>query len=472
MYLLFVVMGWVCIYEASYDSSQMPTLNFAHRSVMQLIWIGTCFIAAAVILSLNINALLSLANVIYGAVVLLLIITVFLAPNIKGSHSWLVLGPVSVQPAEFAKFATALALAKLISSPNYKFFPASKKVLLIVLLICLPVSIILMQNETGTALVFLAFALMLYREGLPQYVLLTGLLLLVVFITIILSAHSTTLGSEGDMGRFIDINLINIIAIIIYNNNRGRDNSFKTIYLIIAYMLVFLSTILINKYFIKVNFVNISLLLSGGFVSFLIFYLTKTFKLKYLWVILFVIGFIGYAYLVEFVYDDVMKEHQRTRIEVFLGMKDDPKGAEWNVNQSKIAIGSGGLFGKGFLKGTQTKLKFVPEQDTDFIFCTIGEELGFAGSSVVIAMFIVFLFRLIKLAERQLDTAAKVYGYCVAGIFMFHILINIGMVLGVMPVIGIPLPFYSYGGSSLLAFTILLFIFLRFDAQRFSSYYN
>jgi rod shape determining protein RodA len=190
-------------------------------------------------------------------------------------------------------------------------------------------------------------------------------------------------------------------------------------------------------------------------------------KIKYLWLILFVVGFIGYTFAVEFVFERVMPQHQRTRIEVYLGMKDDPQNTEWNVNQSKIAIGSGGLLGKGFLKGTQTKLKFVPEQDTDFIFCTIGEELGFWGSSTVLILFFIFIFRLLKIAERQTSMAAKIYGYCVVGIFLFHVLVNVGMVIGVMPVIGIPLPFFSYGGSSLLAFTIMLFILLRFDAARY-----
>jgi rod shape determining protein RodA len=320
---------------------------------------------------------------------------------VKGSNSWIEIAGFRLQPAEFAKFATALALAKFLGGFNTKF--SDRKVQLISAgFILLPMAIILMQNETGTALVFGAFIFMLYREGLPGYFLFIGFM----------------------------IALMGVLALI-----------FPPLYLIIVITFLAASMLL----FIRRNRQNILIIAAVA------------------------IFFIGFVSSVNYIFENVMQAHQKSRINVLLGKEVDMKGAGYNVQQSKIAIGSGGLIGKGFLQGTQNKFRFVPEQSTDFIFCTIGEEFGFVGSVTFIILYLLLLWRVLFLAERQRYKFNRIYGYCVASILFFHFTINIGMTLGLLPVIGIPLPFFSYGGSSLLSFTILLFIFIRLDANRINE---
>ena len=389
-----------------------------------------------------------------------MVATIFLAPDIKGSRSWLVFGPLRIQPAEFAKFATALAVAKLMNSYNFNLF-TFRNFSLVLLLILAPMACVVMQKETGTALVFLAFGLMLYREGMSGYILLASVCA-VTFFVIVMKYNDMMLGITP-VGELIvaSLTLIITLFLVLY---LCRD---RLAVRIMLYVLgAALAGGLLISFYLPVNFVWIIVGVIGLIVLMLIFLSLKNLAWSYALIALFAVASIGFMLSVDYVFNDMLEPHQQQRIRVSLGLEDDPGGAGYNVNQSKIAIGSGGLLGKGFLNGTQTKLKYVPEQDTDFIFCTVGEEFGFVGSFCVLFLFGAMIIRLVSLAERQDTRFGRVYGYCVASIFFFHLVINIGMVLGLTPVIGIPLPFFSYGGSSLWGFTILLFIFLRIDATR------
>jgi rod shape determining protein RodA len=435
-------------------------VDLSGRAGMQMIWILSSLLIGFSLLMIESDWYDVFAFWIYVIVMLLLVVTIFVAPDIKGSRSWLVLGPVRLQPAEFAKFATALAVSKVMSV--YKFELLNLRSMASLLgLIFLPALLILLQKETGSALVFLAFFLVLYREGMPGAILFSGFIAVLFFVLGI--RFATDMWNNTPVGEFLilDVIIISIVGLV-YNYVKGRENVKYLLYALLGVCVV--SSIVYQ--FIPFNLCWAALLLIVGFVFFLVFLFIKYRAFHYLWFCLFAIFSLGFLYSVDYVFDEVLEPHQQTRIQVALGVIDDPSGAGYNVNQSKIAIGSGGIAGKGYLNGTQTKLKYVPEQDTDFIFCTIGEEKGFIGSVVVMILFLVLILRLIFMAERQRSTFHRVYGYSVAGILFFHLAVNIGMVIGITPVIGIPLPFFSYGGSSLWAFTILLFIFLRLDASR------
>lgn len=463
LYAIFLILGWVCVYEASYVKSQTSILDIDYRSGMQFIWICVSIVAAIVILNTKPLFFYTWSYVIYVAVVVLLIVTLFVAPNIKGSHSWLVIGGFSIQPAEFAKFATALAIAYFYSLQNLHTISVRRKILVTILIIALPMGIILLQKEAGSALVFLAFMLMLYREGLSPMVILVGFLSVVVFIITIRFASDTEIFYTEHLGKLISTNIILLIAAIIYELYALHNTKIRIIHILGIVLGLYAIAIVLNIFLIKIDLLYVALLAALLMLGLLVKVFIDSGRKIYLLIAVFIISFIVYSFSTEFIFEKVLEPHQKIRIETLLGLKEDPKGAEWNTNQSKIAISSGGLWGKGFLKGTQTKLKFVPEQDTDFIFCTIAEEWGFVGSIVVVSMFFIFIYRILFLSERQSNIFARVYGYSVAGIFIFHVIINIGMVVGIVPVIGIPLPFFSYGGSSLLAFTILLFIFIKLD---------
>ncbi|MDR1937776.1 MAG: rod shape-determining protein RodA [Tannerellaceae bacterium] len=460
LYLVMVAAGWFSICGASYVYENVGWFDPSGRPGSQLIWIGLSFVLIFVIMMLDSNFYNVFANLIYVLAVLLLIATIFLAPDIKGSHSWLVLGPLRLQPAEFAKFATALAIAKLMSSYGFNL-AKQRNFLLVLLLIFLPLLCILLQKETGSALVFLAFFFVLYREGMTGYVLMTGICGMAFFV-ISMKYADVTVGATP-LGELIVLSIIQILMIIL---TRIVQRDVLPVKILLGLTLASILVAYPLSLFIPVNFVWVVTGLITVSSGYLVFLSIKHWVWHYLLVILFGILSVGFLYSVDYVFDEVLESHQQMRIKVALGLEDDPSGAGYNVNQSKIAIGSGGLMGKGFLNGTQTKLKYVPEQDTDFIFCTVGEEEGFVGASAVLIMFAVFIVRLINLSEKQKTSFARIYGYSVAAIFFFHLLINIGMVTGITPVIGIPLPFFSYGGSSLWGFTILLFIFLRLDASR------
>ncbi len=462
IFLLMIIFGWFNVYGASYGFHQTNFWSFEYRSGKQLIWIACAFVIGGVILLLDGKYYEQLAYIFYAAVLVLLAITIVVAPNIKGSHSWLVFGPVSFQPAELAKLATALALGKYISHPG---FSLSKRqdVWWVFGIILTPFVLIVLQAETGSALVFMAFFLMLYREGLPGILLLIVTILIVLFLIVLPLSEVPIYGNVGSLGFLIALSIIFLIeigAVVAY------EHDWKTArYFLLGGVLLFgIGLLLQISYDVLFNQIALFLvILSSLYLIFLFLYKRKR---AYIWIALFALGATVVSFSGDYFFDHVLEQHQRTRIEVVLGMKNDPQGVGYNVNQSKIAIGSGGFWGKGFLQGTQTKLKYVPEQDTDFIFCTVGEEHGFVGSLGVLLLYALLLFRLIYIAESHRDTFLRVYTYSIVSIMLFHVLINVGMVLGLTPVIGIPLPFFSYGGSSLWSFTVMLFILLRLDVSQ------
>ena len=402
--------------------------------------------------------------IIFAVLVLLLFATIFNPHTIKGSRSWLVLGPLRLQPAEFAKFATALALAKFMGTYGYDIHRV-KDFLLTLAIIFVPMLCIVLQRETGSALVYLAFFLMLYREGMTGSVLFSGAALVLFFVVGIRYAEPTLLDTTTSVGPFVVMLLIQVftsVMIGLYCRRWLEANHWLAISLTVT-----LICLLFAVFVIPFDLFWVQLALCVLMVVYLLWRFMITRYRGYLWVAAFAAGSVVFFNSADYALNHVLEKHQRTRINVLLGLEEDLKGAGYNVHQSEIAIGSGGLAGKGFLNGTQTKLKYVPEQDTDFIFCTVGEEEGFLGAAGVLVLFLALILRLIHLSERQPTAFGRIYGYCVLSVFLFHVFINVGMVLGLAPVIGIPLPFFSYGGSSLWGFTLLLFIFLRIDAGRY-----
>ncbi len=463
VYLILIIFGWFSVCGASYDYGNHDFWDFSTRSGKQLVWIICSFGLGFILLMLEDSLYDILGYFIYAALISLLIVTIFIAPDTKGSRSWLVMGPVSLQPAEFAKFATALALAKYMNT--YSFTMRNwKNALMLAFLILLPMVLIILQRETGSALVYLAFFLVLYREGMPGVVLFSGLCAVVYFVVGIRFNSDLLEGTLAPVGTFSVLSMVLLFAagmvwVYIRKWKPARN-------ILLVAIGVTLGAYLVSKFFVPFNLVWVQLILCAIVIGYLFFLALSERQLAYLLIGIFAIGSIGFLYSSDYVFNNVLEPHQQIRIKVVLGMEEDLTGAGYNVNQSKIAIGSGGLTGKGFLNGTQTKLKYVPEQDTDFIFCTVGEEEGFIGSASVLLLFLILILRLVVLSERQHSTFGRVYGYSVVSIFLFHVFINVGMVLGLTPVIGIPLPFFSYGGSSLWGFTLLLFIFLRIDAGR------
>ncbi len=462
-FILLVTMGWISIYGASYDFEfEGSILDFDQRAGKQFIWILTAFALGGAILLIDHRIFNYFAYVIYVAVILLLIITIFVAPEIKGSRSWLVLGPVSFQPAELAKMATALALAKFMSRYNYRI-KNWRDLIPLAFFVLLPFGLIILQKETGSALVFVAFLLMFYREGMKGLVLLLVTLAVVLFVVVIRFSISPIAEDRGTWGMVLAMGIILLIQFVYaFFYTRHRREAF---FLMGGTMLFAVVSVVLNKWFV-VNYDYVALGIAGASGIYWLFVeLFKRYR-KYMLLVLITFVSIGFSYTADQLFNRMLEPHQQIRIKVLLNMEDDLAGAGYNVNQSKIAIGSGGFFGKGFLNGTQTKLKYVPEQDTDFIFCTVGEEHGFIGSVFVLVIYWLLLMRILTIAERQREDFHRIYAYCVASILFFHLMINVGMVLGLMPVIGIPLPFFSYGGSSLWGFTIMLFILLRLDASR------
>ena len=463
IYIALLVFGWVSVCGASYTYGDTDIFSLSTRSGMQIVWIGTSLFLGLVLLLLDDRFYDTFSYVIYAILLLLLFLTIFNPHEIKGSRSWLVLGPLRLQPAEFAKFATALAVAKLMGSygfniHHWKDFVAACGVVL------LPMLFIVAQKETGSALVYLSFFLMFYREGMPGSILFTGVAMVVYFVVGIKFEGVSLLQTPTSLGVFVVILLIQTFTSVMVNVYCRNKK-------LMWYMLggsfgATLLALLFSLYVIPFNIIWVQLLVTVIIVGYLLVEWLRTRLSNYFFILAFAIGSIAFFYSADYVLNNVLEPHQRVRINVLLGLDDDLSGAGYNVHQSETAIGSGGLRGKGFLNGTQTKLKFVPEQDTDFIFCTVGEEEGFFGSAGVLILFLLLILRLIHLAERQPFAFGRIYGYCVLSIFLFHVFINVGMVLGLTPVIGIPLPFFSYGGSSLWGFTFLLFIFLRIDAGR------
>ncbi len=398
LYAILMLFGWVNIYASQYNEDTVMMLDFSTRYGKQLLFIGIASFVAFLILIIDWKFFYSLSYLFYLTIILLLIGVLFKGGITGGATSWFELGSFKFQPSEFAKFTTALALAKYYNTLRVKRISLQDKLKTYAIII-LPFLLIILQNDLGTALVYAAFILVLYREGLSGNILIFGIIIAILFfLTLVIE-------------KTILISVLAAIALLIYLLSRRKKKEL--------------------------------LLILGILIS------CTTF-----------------IFSVDYIFNDVLALHQRKRIDILLGKEFDPHGAGYNLIQSKIAIGSGGFGGKGFLNGTQTRFDFVPEQSTDFIFCTIGEEWGFFGSFLFIILFVGLLLRILFLAERQRSNFSRIYGYSVAAILFMHFAINIGMTIGLLPVIGIPLPFISYGGSSLLGFTILLFIFLNLDSYR------
>jgi rod shape determining protein RodA len=398
--MVMVLLGWVNIFAAVYDeTAQQNIFDLSLNSGRQLIFIAASFIIILLILIVDMRFYETFAYVIFGLILFILVLVPFIGKEVGGNKAWLGIGSFGVQPSEFAKFATALAVAKFIGSVGFRMENLRNQIILFIM-IGVPMALILLQKDTGTALVFTIFMFVFFREGMSPFLILVGVAAAFIFIITLLVEQQ--------------------------------------VYLHIGIVIILILTILAGKK----KFKRIALLTVGALVI------------------------IGMIESVDYVITDVLKPHQQNRVKALINPDADPLGFGWNVTQSKIAIGSGGFFGKGFLKGTQTKFDFVPEQSTDFIFCTIGEEQGWVGSLLVVSLFIALLLRILFLAERQKNRFARSYGYAVACIFFFHFAVNIGMTVGLFPVIGIPLPFFSYGGSALWGFTILLFILLKLDSHR------
>ena len=462
LYVILIVWGWFSVCGACYDFSHPDLFSWESNSGKQLVWGGTSLVLATLLMLIEKRFYDTTAYFIYAGMILLLLVTIFIAPETKGSRSWLPIGPVKLQPAEFAKFAVALALGKYMGQYGFSL-NKTKNFLTIVAIIVLPMMLIIGQKETGSALVYFAFFLMLYREGMTGSLLFTGFAAVTYFVVGIRFSTEMMSYLPVSIGEFTVLLLAMVFTIgmtWIYTKNTVALKIMAFAGLGTTALLL-----LFAFYVIPFNFCPIMVGINILFVCYLLGLAFYHQHYKYALIALFCAFSTGFFYICDTLFSH-LQDHQRVRIEVLLGMKEELRGAGYNVNQAKIAIGSGGITGKGFLNGTQTKLKYVPEQHTDFIFCTVGEEEGFLGSAGVLITYLLFIWRLIALAERQPDTLGRVYGYSVLCIFIFHLFINVGMVLGLTPVIGIPLPFFSYGGSSLWGFTILLFIFLRMDAER------
>ena len=451
LYLLLVLIGWINIYAAVYDENHSSILDISQKYGKQLIWIGAAFVLAFLVLLTDSKFFTTFSMVIYGIMIFLLIAVLFFGTETKGARSWFEVGDFRIQPAEFAKFATNLAIAYIMSRHNFKVMRFSS-LLTIGLILALPAGLIILQNDTGSALVYSSFILVLFREGLHGSILLLCFVAAAIFIMALLYSPFTVL-----------LVIIGGTLIAFYYYRHDIRELFQIILFIgcgfgLFVLIKWMFNLSISDYYM--------LLIVYVITSITAIYPIYKRKMKNMITLLLISWLcVGAAPSVNYAFDH-LQPHQQDRINELLGIRVDPKGTGYNVTQSKIAIGSGGLLGKGFLQGTQTKLNFVPEQSTDFIFCTVGEEWGFVGSTFVIVLLAVFILRIIKLAERQRSSFSRIYGYGVASILFFHVAVNIGMTIGMAPVIGIPLPFFSYGGSSLWSFTILIFIFLRLDANR------
>ncbi|MBN1924412.1 MAG: rod shape-determining protein RodA [Prolixibacteraceae bacterium] len=451
--LLMMLLGWLNIYSSVFNEEHSSIFDLSQRYGKQLLWIGLSFIIGVIIINIDSKFFVAFSYLIYGFFIALLVIVLFFGKEINGARSWFVIGSFAFQPSEFAKFATALALAKLISSYNFNFSNWNSQLKLLAV-VSIPVLLIILQNDVGSALVFMVFLIPLFREGL------SGLILFFVLFFVLVFVFSLVIEP------LVLLLLLLAFAFVIYLaiKKSWRSIGFGLLVLIGTSLLVWLYTLVFKKVFPGFYYILFrASILSGMAMILLSFYKRKP-QLRLISSI-FIISVL-FSFSVDFAFENILGSHQQDRINNLLGLEYDPLGAGYNVNQSKIAIGSGGFGGKGFLKGTQTKYDFVPEQSTDFIFCTVGEEWGFVGTTVILCLFFFLVVRLILLAEKQRSVFSRFYGYSVASVLFFHVAVNIGMTIGLAPVIGIPLPFFSYGGSSLWFFSILIFVFLRLDANR------
>lgn len=452
LFLLLIFIGWFNIYAAVYNEEHAGLLDLSQRYGKQFIWIIASLILAVFISIIDNRFYFFFSWFIYGFCMLLLVLVVIIGKEINGARSWFELGGISLQPSELAKFGTSLALAGYLNNKRQDLTRLSE-IVPAAGIIFLPALLTLIQPDMGSAIVYFSLFLVLFREGMSPYIFVSGLLMIVLFFLTLLTNN-----------LYLTLALISIAVILVWFSTR----KWKLVILASGIFIIITGILYLLDHYVIKSIGNelvifISLILSGAVYA---FYIYNKRALSVLIIYLFLVGSVIYVNTVDYAFNNFLKPHQKERVDILLGFKTDFHGTGYNVNQSIISIGSGGFAGKGFLQGTQTKFKFVPKQSSDFIFCTVGEEWGFLGSFVVIGVYLLLLLRLIKLAERQRSDFSRIYGYCVVSILFAHIFLNIGMAIGIVPVIGIPLPFLSYGGSSLWGFTILLFIFLRLDASR------
>jgi rod shape determining protein RodA len=453
IYLLLVFMGWVNIYSAVFDDTHSSIFDFSQSYGKQLIWIGAAFILILVVLITDSKFYSAFAYPLYGIGVLLLISVLLFGVEVNSSKSWFEIGTFRMQPVEFTKITICLALAQILSGGNFSF-NKTNNIFILGAMLGFPVLLIFIQNDTGSALVFFAFVFVLFREGMNKVLFFTAFAIIALFIMALVTNLEVLL---------IIVACTGVLGFILTNGRNFQTQIvFYSFLLFVTISLVIYnySTVFDNK---PINLILLNIALIG--LMMLVMHLIKRNRNLVLFFSV-IIGIAVFVLSVDYLFNNALQPHQQNRINEMLGKNSDPLGVGYNVNQSKIAIGSGGFSGKGFLNGTQTKYNFVPEQSTDFIFCTIGEEWGFIGTTVVIFLFCFLILRILFLAEKQRSAFSRVYAYGVASILFFHVAVNVGMTIGLAPVIGIPLPFFSYGGSSLWAFTILLFIFVKLDSDR------
>lgn len=455
LYFVLVAFGWCNIYAANFNPETKVFFSVDAEYFKQLIWIGISLVSIGVIMLIDSKLFVVVSYAFFAISILLLIVVLLVGKEVNGAKSWFSLGPVSFQPVEFTKIGTALVVASTMSRYGFQFDFKSYVKLFSLLLI--PIALVLLQNDTGSALIYFVFLIAMFREGMSPHILVIGVMCVAAAIATLLS----------DSLIVMSVLLLLSTAAVFYLFNKKGDNIDGFVAISVG---VVVGAILGLIMYLTKNpkFLPEYIVLGAGaamsafaFVRSLIRRVPKVATvLVYLWAALVLSFATGY------IFENVLGDHQRTRINILFGVEEDPLGAGYNVNQSLIAIGSGGFDGKGFLQGTQTKLNFVPKQSTDFIFCTVGEEWGFLGTAGLVVVYLAFFIRIITIAEKQHSVFSRVYGYCVASIFFFHFAVNISMTIGLMPVIGIPLPFFSYGGSSLWGFSILLFIFVKLDTDR------
>ncbi|MBQ6286307.1 MAG: rod shape-determining protein RodA [Bacteroidales bacterium] len=462
-YLLLVIIGWINIYASIHSENPTSIFDFNFRCGKQFVWILTSLgLATLILFAINSQFWRSASLPMYLFVLGLLVLVIFVSKDVKGSHSWFEFGPVKFQPAEISKITTSLLLASVMSQTNFKI-TRLKDFLLTAIIIGIPMLVILAESETGSALVYAGFIFVMYREGFSGWWLFgIGMAVLLFILTLTASPYISLLVLVG---------VIMAVGVVC----SGKTGAVFWINLGVLALLCLMpwileKTVKPDSFLDKVKPMYI---LIGLCVCAIPYFFVKGYRDRKRYISISTLGLIAGIALVfstDFIFNNILQDHQRKRIEVLLGMKEDPSGVGYNVNQSMIAIGSGGLTGKGFLNGTQTTFGFVPEQSTDFIFCTVGEEWGFIGCFVVILLYVLLIWRIIVDAEKSREAFTRIYGYCVAACIFMHLFINVGMTIGLMPVIGIPLPLLSYGGSSLWAFTVLIFIFIALYRQE-KKYY-
>ena len=452
VFLLLLVIGWFNNYAAVFNEEHTRIIDLSQRYGKQFIWILAALVIAVFVIVIDTRFYFFFAYFIYGGLIFLLLIVLVLGRDINGARSWFQIGALSLQPSEFAKFGAALALAAYLNSTRHDLGKL-RVFITSIAIILFPALLIILQPDMGSAVVFFALFIVLFREGMSPYIFISGLLMVILFFFTLIFNN-----------LYLTIGLIAAAFLLAWLVSRNWLLCLEGIgILLLVFFVIYMFNSLVIKSLSDERIIFISVILSGLVYSYY-FYSRKA--ISFLVIFLFLFGSIAFVNSVDFAFNRLMKPHQKERVEILLGIKSDPHGTGYNVNQSIISIGSGGFSGKGYLQGTQTKFKFVPAQSTDFIFCTIGEEWGFLGSFLITGLYVFLLIRLIILSERQRSDFSRIYGYGVVSILFIHFFINIGMAIGLVPVIGIPLPFLSYGGSSLWGFTILLFIFLRLDASR------